>query len=85
MTNLQTSKSRKQTSALNLKLSHLLPSLGIFPFFVFCLVFEIVPILILVFDSFIDSSGTFSIANYVTLTKPIYLLSIFGQMKGQAW
>ena len=38
--------------------------LGVFPFLAFCLVFEIVPVLILLRGSFSDKDGLFTLTNY---------------------
>ena len=45
--------------------------LGILPFLAFCLAFEILPVLLLLFGSF-DKSGTFTLANYEKITTPIF-------------
>ena len=55
--------------------------LGVVPFFLFCLIFEIIPILLLVKDSFIAGSGAFTLENYTALTKPIYFLSFWNSIR----
>jgi putative spermidine/putrescine transport system permease protein len=54
--------------------------LGILPFFLFCLAFEIVPILVLVKESFFDG-GAFTLANYVSLTEAVYLNSFWNSIR----
>ncbi len=58
-----------------------IPSLGLIPFFLFCIAFEIVPIVILIRDSFISSNGIITFANYTALAKPVYLLSFWNSIK----
>lgn len=54
--------------------------MGILPFFIFCLAFEIVPIAILVKESFFDSSG-FTLANYAGLGQRVYLTSFWNSIR----
>jgi len=65
----------------NLKFQKVMSGIGIIPFFLFCFAFEIVPILILIRDSFIDTNGAVSLANYTALIKPIYMLSFWNSIK----
>jgi len=58
-----------------------LDSIWIIPFFLFCLIFEIIPIIILVKDSFFDSAGLFTLANYAGLKKPVYMLSFWNSIR----
>lgn len=54
--------------------------LGVAPFFVFCLAFEIVPILILVKES-LFSAGGFTLANYAGLGERIYIASFWNSIR----
>jgi putative spermidine/putrescine transport system permease protein len=54
--------------------------LGILPFFLFCLAFEIVPILVLVKESFFNG-GAFTLANYASLTQAVYLNSFWNSIR----
>jgi len=54
--------------------------LGILPFFIFCLAFEIVPITILVKESFFDS-GRFTLSNYTGLGERVYLASFWNSIR----
>ena len=54
--------------------------LGIVPFFLFCLAFEILPIIILIIESFTGSAG-FTLANYTGLTKRVYLASFWNSIR----
>jgi putative spermidine/putrescine transport system permease protein len=65
-------KSRKARSAW----------LGLLPFLLFCLVFEIVPVLFLIRGSFIEkSSGALTIQHYVDLNHPLYINSFLNSIK----
>jgi putative spermidine/putrescine transport system permease protein len=55
--------------------------LGVFPFLVFCLAFEIVPVLILLVGSFSDKNGVFSLANYEKISTPIYVRSFWNSIQ----
>jgi putative spermidine/putrescine transport system permease protein len=55
--------------------------LGVFPFLVFCLAFEIVPVLILLIGSFSDKNGVFSLANYEKISTPIYVRSFWNSIQ----
>lgn len=48
---------------------------GVLPFLAFCLVFEIIPVVLLLVGSFTDKTGTFSLANYEKISAPIYVRS----------
>lgn len=54
--------------------------LGILPFFLFCLAFEIVPIIVLIKESFFHG-GAFTLANYFTLTEAVYLSSFWNSIR----
>ncbi|MCD6123059.1 MAG: hypothetical protein J7K04_14575 [Spirochaetales bacterium] len=58
-----------------------LDSIWIIPFFLFCLIFEIIPIIILVKDSFFDSAGLFTLANYAGL-KNLFICFPSGTVLG---
>ncbi len=53
---------------------------GILPFFLFCLAFEIVPILVLVKESFFNESG-FTLANYAGLGEKVYLAAFWNSIR----
>jgi len=55
--------------------------LGILPFLLFCLAFEIIPILIMVRDSLVDSTGNLTLANYTSLGIPLYINSFINSIK----
>jgi putative spermidine/putrescine transport system permease protein len=51
------------------------------PFLVFCLAFEIVPILAVVRNSFFTSRGEFTLGNYSGLVSPFYFLSFWNSIR----
>jgi putative spermidine/putrescine transport system permease protein len=51
------------------------------PFLVFCLAFEIVPILLVVKNSFFTSRGQFTLHNYSGLVSPFYILSFWNSIR----
>lgn len=53
---------------------------GILPFFVFCLAFEILPIAVLVKDSFVGPAGL-SLANYRGLGERVYITSFWNSIR----
>ncbi len=55
--------------------------LGVLPFLAFCLVFEIIPVFILLFGSFSDKSGVFTFANYEKISAPIYIRSFWNSIQ----
>jgi putative spermidine/putrescine transport system permease protein len=56
--------------------------LGFAPFLLFCLAFEIVPILFLLRGSFIEKgTGQFTLQNYLDLQRPIYVNSFVNSIK----
>lgn len=56
--------------------------LGFAPFLLFCLAFEIVPILFLLRGSFIErSTQQFTLQNYIDLQRPIYVNSFINSIK----
>ncbi len=54
---------------------------GVVPFLVFCLVFEIVPVLLLLLGSFTDKAGAFSLSNYEKISAPIYVRSFWNSIQ----
>lgn len=54
--------------------------LGIVPFFAFCLAFEIIPIAILVKESFFNADG-FTLANYSGLGQRVYIVSFWNSIR----
>jgi putative spermidine/putrescine transport system permease protein len=54
---------------------------GIVPFLVFCLVFEIVPVFLLLLGSFSDKTGAFSLVNYEKISAPIYVRSFWNSIQ----
>ncbi len=55
---------------------------GFVPFLIFCLVFEIVPVLFLVRGSFIEKdTGQFTFSHYVGLQHPLYINSFINSIK----
>lgn len=55
--------------------------LGVFPFLLFCLVFEIVPVLILLRGSFSDKNDLFTLANYEKISAPLYVRSFWNSIQ----
>jgi putative spermidine/putrescine transport system permease protein len=55
--------------------------LGVLPFLLFCLVFEIIPIFIMTRDSLVDKTGKFTIAHYSALGIPLYINSFINSIK----
>ncbi len=55
--------------------------LGVLPFLAFCLVFEIIPVFILLFGSFSDKNGVFTFANYEKISTPIYVRSFWNSIQ----
>lgn len=56
--------------------------LGFAPFLLFCLAFEIVPILFLLRGSFIEKgTGLFTLQNYLDLRSPLYINSFINSIK----
>lgn len=55
--------------------------IGILPFFIFCLAFEIVPIIVLVKESFFNAIGGFTLANYSGLSRTVYLNSFWNSIR----
>jgi putative spermidine/putrescine transport system permease protein len=54
---------------------------GVLPFLVFCLAFEIIPVLILLFGSFTDKNGVLTFANYEKIAAPIYVRSFWNSIQ----
>jgi putative spermidine/putrescine transport system permease protein len=56
-------------------LKNILPWLGLLPFILFCVAFELLPMAFMVVGSFLETkSGAFTISNYLdALSKPFYL------------
>jgi len=55
--------------------------LGVVPFLAFCLAFEIVPVLLLLYGSFSDKNGAFSLSNYEKISAPIYIRSFWNSIQ----
>lgn len=66
-----TAKSRKKWSAW----------LGLIPFFIFCMAFEIVPILLLFRDSLLLKDGGITLSHYGDALAPLYLKSFINSIK----
>jgi putative spermidine/putrescine transport system permease protein len=63
------------------KLSDLSDWAGFAPFLVFCLVFEIVPVLFLVRGSFVEKeTGVFTFSHYTDLQHPLYINSFINSI-----
>ncbi len=55
---------------------------GFAPFLLFCLAFELVPVLLLIRGSFVDkASGLFTLAHYTDLQRPLYINSFVNSIK----
>jgi putative spermidine/putrescine transport system permease protein len=56
--------------------------LGFLPFLLFCLVFEIVPVLFLIRGSFVEkSTGQLTLQHYIDLGHPLYINSFWNSIK----
>ena len=55
--------------------------LGLVPFLLFCLAFEIVPIFVLLRDSFFTRAGDFTTANYQNVLAPLYIKSFWNSIR----
>ncbi|OJX38167.1 MAG: hypothetical protein BGO78_09060 [Chloroflexi bacterium 44-23] len=55
--------------------------LGLLPFLLFCLAFEIVPILLLIRDSVFSKAGTLTMSNYKQVLAPLYLKSFWNSIR----
>jgi putative spermidine/putrescine transport system permease protein len=55
--------------------------LGILPFLLFCLAFEIIPIFIMTRDSLLDKTGKFTLAHYTALGIPLYINSFLNSIR----
>jgi len=65
----------------NHKRNRLLPWLGLIPFLLFCLAFEIVPILLLLRDSMVSKTAGLTTASYQQALAPLYLKSFWNSIK----
>ena len=54
---------------------------GLLPFLLFCLAFEIVPIILLVRGSFLDRAGQLTMSHYQDAATPLYLKSFWNSIK----
>ena len=63
------------------KRNNLVAWLGLVPFLLFCLAFEIVPIFVLLRDSFFTRAGDFTIVNYQNVLAPLYIKSFWNSIK----
>lgn len=55
--------------------------LGVVPILLFCLVFEIVPVILLVRGSISNKHGEFTLANYRAIGSPLYLRSFWNSIR----
>jgi putative spermidine/putrescine transport system permease protein len=55
--------------------------LGLLPFLLFCLAFEIVPILLLLRDSLLTKAGGLTLNNYQQAVAPLYIRSFWNSIK----
>lgn len=55
--------------------------LGLLPFLLFCLAFEIVPVFLLLRDSLFTRAGEFTLNNYQGALAPLYLRSFWNSIK----
>ena len=55
--------------------------LGILPFLLFCLAFEIVPILLLAKDSLFTKDGALTVSNFQNAMAPLYIRSFWNSIK----
>ena len=55
--------------------------LGVVPFLLFCLAFEIIPIFMMTRDSLLDKTGNFTLAHYSALGIPLYINSFVNSIK----
>jgi putative spermidine/putrescine transport system permease protein len=55
--------------------------LGVLPFLLFCLAFEIIPIFMMTRDSLVNKAGQFTLANYAALGIPLYINSFLNSIK----
>jgi putative spermidine/putrescine transport system permease protein len=55
--------------------------LGILPFLLFCLAFEIIPILFMLRQSLVDKTGHLTFQNYISLGIPLYINSFVNSIK----
>ena len=54
---------------------------GVVPILLFCLVFEIVPVILLVRGSFSNKMGEFTLTNYRTIGSPLYIRSFWNSIR----
>ena len=55
--------------------------LGILPFLLFCLAFEIIPIFMMTRDSLLDKAGKLTLAHYTALGIPLYINSFLNSIR----
>lgn len=55
--------------------------LGVVPILLFCLAFEVVPVILLLRGSFSDPSGHFTLANYREVGSPLYVRSFWNSIR----
>jgi putative spermidine/putrescine transport system permease protein len=68
-------------SSLQRKIGHTVDWLGFAPFLLFCLAFEIVPIIFLLRGSFIEkTTHQFTIQHYLDLQRPLYINSFINSI-----
>lgn len=63
------------------KNKHIAEWLGLVPFLLFCLAFEIVPILLLLRDSLFTKAGALTSVNYQQALAPLYIRSFWNSIK----
>lgn len=71
----------RRRSVFGAKSTRLSAVLGVLPFFLFCVLFGIVPILVLMRDSFIDSAGNVSFSSYAGLIQRDYMTSFSNSIR----
>ena len=55
--------------------------LGLVPFLVFCLAFEIIPVILLLKDSLVTKSGALTLVNFKDALAPLYIKSFINSIK----
>jgi putative spermidine/putrescine transport system permease protein len=55
--------------------------IGVIPILLFCLAFEIVPVILLVRGSLTNRAGAFTLGNYATIGTPLYIRSFWNSIR----
>ena len=55
--------------------------LGLAPILLFCLIFEIVPVMLLIQGSLSNKAGEFTLVNYRTIGSPLYIRSFWNSIR----